>query len=197
MAPRRRASAGTSGGTSLRREAVHAVVEPVITGAGYDLEELTVSRAGRRHVVRVIVDGDAMGLDAIAEVSRAVSAALDKAEAGGGELIAGEYQLEVSSPGVDRPLTLPRHWRRNIGRLVRVRVSGHQVTDRILEASPTGVVLAGVDGEIPYGDLGPGRVQVEFNRVGEEELAGRDLDEIDGVDDDGHDGFGTEEDGQR
>ena len=80
------------------------VIEPVVDGAGYDLEDLSVSRAGRRHVVRVIVDADGgINLDAVADVSRAVSAALDAAEEAGGDLVAGEYQLEVSSPGRGPP----------------------------------------------------------------------------------------------
>ncbi len=92
------------------------MVEPVVGAAGYDLEDLTVSRAGRRHVVRVLVDGDGgLDLDAVADVSRAVSARSTPPRRRGGEIVAGEYQLEVSSPGVDRPLTLPRHWRRNVG----------------------------------------------------------------------------------
>ena len=108
-----------------QREAIRAVVDQVVTGMAYDLEELTVSRAGRRYVVRVMVDGDGgVGLDDIAEVSRAVSAALDEAEATGGELHGRGVPLEVSSPGVDRPLTLPRHWRRNVGRLVKVTMAG-------------------------------------------------------------------------
>src|ERR1700759_4372206 len=98
---------------------VRGVVEPVIIAAGYDLEDLGLSRAGRRHVLRVLVDRDGgINLDDVAVVSREISSALDAAEETGGDLIAGEYQLEVGSPGVDRPLTLPRHWRRNIGRLV-------------------------------------------------------------------------------
>jgi ribosome maturation factor RimP len=145
-------------------------MEPVITGAGYDLEELAVSRAGRRHIVRVVVDGDGgMGLDAIADVSREISTALDAAEHSGGELFAGEYQLEVGSPGVDRPLTQPRHWRRNVGRLVKVRAADRQLTGRILAAGDAGVTLD-VDGaaqEAAYGVLGPGRVQIEFNRLAE------------------------------
>lgn len=179
-----------------RRARLRAVIEPVLTAAGYDLEELTVSRAGRRHVVRVMVDADGgVSLDDVAEISRAVSAALDEAEETGGELIAGEYQLEVSSPGVDRPLTLPRHWRRNLGRLVRVTVAGagtpqvapgatpagvagerpagssaaaHQVTGRVVTADGERVALD-LAGEIrawAYPDLGPGRVQVEFSRAG-------------------------------
>src|SRR3954471_22234941 len=110
-------------------------IEPVVGAAGYDLEELVVTPAGRRSVVRVVVDRDAgVTLDDIAEVSRAVSAALDEND---GELGRAPYVLEVTSPGVDRPLTEPRHWRRNTGRLVTVAVgpagSAEQVTAWVLE----------------------------------------------------------------
>jgi ribosome maturation factor RimP len=181
-----------AGPSPRQREAIRAVVAPVVAGAGYDLEELSVAKAGRRYLVRVIVDSDrGVSLDAIAEVSRAVSTALDEAEEAGGELLAGEYQLEVSSPGVDRPLTLPRHWRRNRGRLVKVAVAGRQVAARVMAADETGVVFdSGPDRRVPYEDLGPGRVQVEFNRIGEpadEDGPSGDLDGIDGVDDDDDD----------
>ncbi|MDM4723097.1 ribosome maturation factor RimP [Micromonospora sp. WMMA1363] len=184
---------------AARRARLREVVEPVVTAAGYDLEDLTVSRAGRRHVVRVIVDADGgISLDAVAEVSRAVSAALDVAEEAGGDIVAGEYQLEVSSPGVDRPLTLPRHWRRNSGRLVRVTVRGgesggdRQVTGRIVEADDERLVLESAAGraEWAYADLGPGRVQVEFTRLDEIDSideagdAGQDPDDFDDFDDD-------------
>ncbi|ASW54064.1 ribosome maturation factor RimP [Plantactinospora sp. KBS50] len=179
-----------------RRQRLREVIEPVVAAAGYDLEDVSLSRAGRRHVVRVIVDGDAgVSLDAVAEVSRDVSKALDRAEETGGDLLAGEYQLEVSSPGVDRPLTLPRHWRRNVGRLVRVtvRVPGalpaqragavpeaeaessgaessgrdRQITGRVLAADDEWVTIdvAGEPARWSYPDLGPGRVQVEFTRL--------------------------------
>ncbi|MDG4769837.1 ribosome maturation factor RimP [Solwaraspora sp. WMMD792] len=156
---------------AARRDRLRAIVEPVVRAAGFDLEDVSVSRVGRRHLVRVIVDADGgVGLDSVAEVSRAVSAALDEAESvAGAELIAGEYQLEVSSPGVDRPLRLPRHWRRNAGRLVRVTAAQRQVTGRIVTADDESVQLD-VDGGVqrwPYDDLGPGRVQVEFNRLDE------------------------------
>jgi ribosome maturation factor RimP len=148
---------------------VLAVIEPVVAAAGYDLEELVVSRAGRRHLVRVAVDGDDVSLDAIAEVSRAVSAALDAAEEAEGDLLPGEYELEVGSRGVDRPLTLPRHWRRNVGRLVKVTAAGRQVTGRIKAVDDDRVALD-VDGathEVRHADLGPGRVQVEFTHFDE------------------------------
>jgi ribosome maturation factor RimP len=160
------------------------VIEPVVLAAGYDLEDVTLSRAGRRHVVRVIIDADGgVTLDAVADVSRAVSAALDTAEETGGELIAGEYQLEVSSPGVDRPLTLPRHWRRNVGRMVRVRVADEQVTGRVVDADDERVVLD-LDGQLRewgYTELGPGRVQVEFGRL--DETADEEFDDAGDVDD--------------
>jgi ribosome maturation factor RimP len=153
------------------------VVEPVVTAAGYDLEALTLSQAGRRTLVKVVVDGDGgVSLDAVADVSRAVSAALDAAEEIAGDLLPGEYALEVGSPGVDRPLTLPRHWRRNVGRLVAVPLrtgdaGDRQLTGRVLAADDEGVVLdvPGGTRELAYGQLGPGRVQIEFTRYGEVE----------------------------
>jgi ribosome maturation factor RimP len=174
------------------RQRLLAVVEPVVTAGGFDLEDLTVTRVGRRHLLRIAVDSDAgVDLDAVAELSRSISTALDKAEAGGDELIAGEYELEVGSPGVDRPLTLPRHWRRNRGRLVRVKVAGHEVTGRVLAADDAGVTLD-VDGAKtthPYAELGPGRVEVELKRLAELPDPEDEDDDIDGEDDEeGEDG---------
>jgi ribosome maturation factor RimP len=154
-------------------------IEPVVAGAGYDLEELVVTPAGRRSVVRVVVDRDqGVTLDDIAEVSRAVSEVLDANDDGMGRT---PYVLEVTSPGVDRPLTEPRHWRRNMGRLVTVSVgpvgARDEVTGRITAVGDLGVDLAveapGKPGakkrpptprRVPWADLGPGRVQVEFGR---------------------------------
>lgn len=162
------------GGLATLRQRVTDVIAPVTRKAGFDLERVAVSRVGRRHSVRVVVDRDGpLGLDAIAEVSRVVSEALDAAERHGGTVVPGEYVLEVSSPGVDRPLTEPRHWRRNIGRLVAVAVDGSPVTGRVLAAGDTGVTLD-VDGdgsgrELAYQRLGAGRVQVELRRIEAEE----------------------------
>lgn len=170
---------------AARRARLQAVIDPVVAGTGYDLEELSVKQVGRRHLVRVIIDGDGgVGLDAIAEASRAVSRALDEAEESGTDLIMGEYQLEVSSPGVDRPLTLPRHWVRNVGRLVKVKAGEKSLTGRVVDADADGITLD-VDGKehaVGYDALGPGRVQVEFKRMNEisdEELAEFDDDSSD------------------
>jgi ribosome maturation factor RimP len=157
---------------------VRAVIEPVVEAAGYDLEEVGLSRAGRRYVVRVLVDADGgINLDGVAAVSRDISAALDAAEEGGGEVLPGEYQLEVGSPGVDRPLTLPRHWRRNITRLVAV----NGLTGRVLDADESGIVLD-VDGTpraLRFDELGPGKVQIEFKRMDEADFGDEEDDDVD------------------
>ncbi|GIE84177.1 ribosome maturation factor RimP [Actinoplanes regularis] len=148
------------------RARLRELVGPVVAKAGYDLEDLTLSRAGRRFVVRVLIDTDGgISLDDVAVVSREISEALDAEDEQGGEVLAGEYQLEVGSPGVDRPLTEPRHWRRNIGRLVAV----NGLTGRVLRTDDSGVTLEvdGAERELSYGDLGPGKVQIEFKRMDE------------------------------
>ncbi|WP_373291203.1 ribosome maturation factor RimP [Pilimelia anulata] len=171
------------GTEAARRDRLRAIIEPVIAGAGCDLEDLALSRAGRRHLLRVTIDADGgVSLDDVATVSRAVSAALDAAEEAGEPLFDGEYSLEVGSPGVDRPLRLPRHWQRSVGRLVRVAhrtADGErQLTGRVVEATAHAVVLdiAGERVACGYEALGPGRVQVEFQRL--DEVADGDLEEI-------------------
>lgn len=159
------------------------VIEPVVTATGYDLEDVSLSRAGRRHVLRVLVDGDGgINLDDVAIVSREISAALDAADEAGDEVLAGEYQLEVGSPGVDRPLTQPRHWRRNVGRLVAV----NGLTGRVTAADDEGIVLDvnGAAREIGYADLGSGKVQIEFKRLDEAVFADESDDQPDDADDD-------------
>ncbi len=133
-----------------------------------DLESVRVGSAGRRRLLRVVVDADGgVALDDIALISRDLSARLDETGAMGETA----YTLEVSSPGVDRPLTQPRHWRRAVGRLVRVPqdVPAGQagpVEGRVIAAGETGVTLevGGEHREFGYAGLGPGRVQVEFGR---------------------------------
>jgi ribosome maturation factor RimP len=183
----------TSHGTQRTDQATARLVgwiEPVVGAAGYDLEELVVTPAGRRSVVRVVVDREGgVTLDDIAEISRTVSEVLDANDDGMGRT---PYVLEVSSPGVDRPLTGPRHWRRNTGRLVTVAVgpAGQttEVTGRVTAVDDAGVTLAveaqGKPGakkrpptprQVPWAELGNGRVQVEFGRPGADDLPGDDL----------------------
>ena len=147
------------------------LVRPEIAAVGYDLEALTVTAAGRRSVVRVIVDKDGgVTLDDVADVSRTISDVLDRVDEDDPSLLGTTYVLEVSSPGVDRPLTEPRHWRRNVRRLVTaVPREGAAVTGRLVAADDATVTLD-VDGEerlLPLVGLVRGEVQVEFARKGE------------------------------
>lgn len=147
------------------------LVAPAVTAAGYDLEDLTVTSAGRRSVVRVVLDKDGgVTLDDMADASRALGDALDAADVAEPGLLGASYVLEVSSPGVDRPLTVPRHWRRNTGRLVTATlVGGDEATGRVASADGDAVVLDvdGTERVLPYAELVRGTVQVEFNRKGD------------------------------
>lgn len=149
------------------------LLTPLIEAAGHDLEDVTVSPAGKRRVVRVVVDKDGGStLDDIAQVARAVSDLLDAAEEEEPELLGGAYVLEVSSPGVDRRLTLPRHWRRNIGRLVTAHLAdGTTLTGRVVSADDLEVALE-VDGAVQrilLAQITSGAVQVEFSRPSDQE----------------------------
>jgi ribosome maturation factor RimP len=139
------------------------VLEPAVTATGFDLEDVTVSPAGKRRVVRVVVDRDGgVDLDDVADVARAVSDLLDAEP----ELVAGAYVLEVTSPGVDRPLTDARHWRRAVGRLVKVTLADETVIGRVTASTDTDVTLD-VDGTprtLLQAEVVQAVVQVEFTR---------------------------------
>ena len=176
MADRRRPAStsrppGPRSAPGIDRERLLAVLEPVVAQARLDLEDVEVRTAGRRRIVRVLVDGengvsldevadgdDPLVLDSIAALSRYASDVLDRIDT-------LPYVLEVTSPGVDRPLTLPRHWRRNRGRLVRVVLAGgEEVTGRIVTVDDAGVELGLDPGtrRIAYEGVGRAVVQVEF-----------------------------------
>ncbi|GAB4099225.1 ribosome maturation factor RimP [Sinomonas halotolerans] len=164
---------------------LHALLEPAVHAHGLILEGVTLTQAGRHRVLHVAVDlpedqEGGVGLDAIAEVSRDVSAALDADPAGDSR----PYDLEVSSPGVSRPLTQPRHWRRARGRLVKVNViQGENVTGRLTEVAESGIVVVpdlpakkgvkpkkGEPVEVPFDRIRSGRVEVDFSHLDEVEL---------------------------
>lgn len=170
------------------------LIEPILTAMNLDLEAVKITAAGRRRVLRIIVDADGgVSLDDIALASTKVSARIDAKNAMGD----APYTLEVTSPGIDRPLTEPRHWRRAAGRLVAVRLtdqdlqservtgaSQDQVKARVIGADQDGVTLE-IDGTrrtYGYRELGPGRVQVEFGRLDEIDDSGDEIDGSGGVD---------------
>ncbi len=174
-------SGSTTGGASRAR--LVQLLLPAVEATGYDLEDVSVSPAGKRRVVRVVVDRDAgVTLDEVAQVSRALSDVLDAAEVDEPALLGGAYVLEVSSPGVDRPLTGPRHWRRNVGRLVNAHlVDGTSVTGRVLSVDDVGIELHTEQGSrhLAHGDVVRGDVQVEFSRPGADPADDPDDPEVD------------------
>jgi ribosome maturation factor RimP len=155
--------------TDQTRELLVQELTPPLRELGLDLEALEVTAAGRRRVVRVAVDKDGgVTLDDVAAATKEVSRILDS---GGPSDALGEqpYTLEVTSPGVDRPLTLPRHWRRNVGRLVKVSTNdGRTVTGRVIGQDERSATLD-VDGgeqQVELADVARARVQVELNPAG-------------------------------
>jgi len=150
---------------SADRESLLRLLEPVVAGRGLDLEDVVVTPAGRRTLVRVVVDRDGgLELDAVAEVSTAVSQTLDATDAMGG----APYVLEVTSPGVDRPLTQPRHWRRALTRQVTVALADGGSTQGRVTAVDDDALTLNVDGSparLEWAAVTSGRVQVEFNRA--------------------------------
>lgn len=142
----------------------------IVTAAGFDLEDFAVVNAGRRRLIRVIIDADhGVGLDAMAAVSRDLSAAFDADDESAGAADSTPYTLEVSSPGIGRPLSEPRHFHRARGRLVAITTTaGEALTARVLGITDTGVdLLDGKAGtelrQLPFGEIARAKVEVDFS----------------------------------
>jgi ribosome maturation factor RimP len=150
-------------GSASDRESLRRALEPVVTAEGFDLEDVVVTPAGKRRMLRVVVDKDGgVDLDDIARVSTTVSGALDASDAMGG----APYVLEVTSPGVDRPLTQPRHWRRAEGHLVKATLAEETVVGRITASTDTEVTLdvEGTSRTLLQAEVTKAVVQVEFTK---------------------------------
>ena len=154
--------------SSARQDAIRdrieaELVDPLIA-LGVDVEAVEITPAGKRRVLRVAIDKDGgVTLDDVADATREVSRVLDDSDVMGEQ----PYTLEVTSRGVDRPLTLPRHWRRNTDRLVKVTLEdGSAVTGRITSSDDVAATLEvdGADHEVTYDNVAKALVQIEFNR---------------------------------
>jgi len=143
---------------------IESLVSGPLSEVGLDVEAVELTPAGKRRVLRIAVDKDGgVTLDEIAAATRAVNGALDDSDVMGEQ----PYTLEVTSRGVDRPLTLPRHWRRNSDRLVKVVLAdGGTVTGRIAAYDDEGATLLvdGTERVVPYAEIAKALVQIEFNR---------------------------------
>ncbi|MFG2619138.1 ribosome maturation factor RimP [Streptomyces sp. NPDC048507] len=154
---------------------LRGLLEPLVAAKGLDLEEIEQSKAGKRRMLRIVVDSDeGVELDVCAELSREVSDLLDESDVMGED----EYVLEVSSPGADRPLGEHRHYVRATGRLVKFQLAeGGELIARILDVDDEGMDLEvpGVKGRkatarrIAFTDIAKARVEIEFNRKDKKE----------------------------
>jgi ribosome maturation factor RimP len=151
---------------------IESLVAPVVAAHSLEVDRIEVMTAGKRSVVRIFLDGDGPigrgpSLDEIASATRAISAAFDETDITRGR----PYTLEVSSRGVGRPLTEPKHFRRNTGRLVAIDTAGQQITGRVLAVDDQGVDLD-VEGQaqrVPLDTITRAVVQIELNRRLEDE----------------------------
>ncbi len=145
-------------------ERIEAELVDPLAAQGLDVESVEVTPAGKRRVLRVAVDKDGgVTLDDVAAATREVSRVLDDSDVMGEQ----PYTLEVTSRGVDRPLTRSRHWRRNLDRLVKVTLDdGATLQGRIISATDAAASLdvSGSQREVPYAQVKKALVQVEFNR---------------------------------
>lgn len=151
-------------GTSTTDGPLQELLAPVVAASGLELDSVTRTRSDAMPLLRVVVEApigaDGIDSDTLADVSRAVSKALDAADP-----IDGEYLLEVSTPGAERELTKVGHWKRQVGRLVRVKLrAGGYVSGRVIDAGETSATID-VDGEattIDYQDMRKARSRVDF-----------------------------------
>ena len=154
--------------SQARQDAIASSIETELAtplhALGLDVEAVEITPAGKRRILRIAVDKDGgVTLDDVAEATREINRVLDASDVMGEQ----PYTLEVTSRGVDRPLTLPRHWRRNVGRLVKVTLSdGSSLTGRITGSDDEGTTLevAGARRELPYAEVKKALVQIEFNK---------------------------------
>lgn len=172
-------------------------IEPKLEPLGLLVEDVTLVPAGKRRLVRVLVDRrvdvaatvsepvEPVTLDEVTDATRVIDAELDASDVMGSQ----PYVLEVSSPGTDRPLTLPRHFARNVGRLVTVTLQDEtKVSGRITSADTDAVVVmpeqggkkagAAHDAEparLDYTSITGAKVQVEFTRGDDADAVGEDV----------------------
>ncbi len=150
------------------KDQVSELVTPAVSDLGFYLEDVHIATPGSHRIVTCIVDGDAsLNLDQVTSVSRVISELLDEAA------FMGEtpFTLEVTSPGVDRPLTQPRHFAKNVDRLLKViKLDGSEITGRILSNTDNDVTLTVVvkkettEQTISLTEIKRAVVEIEFNR---------------------------------
>jgi len=145
-----------------KKEEIAAAITPTIEGLGFYLEDLNITSAGRRSMLTVIVDGDThLNLDQVTSVTKAIGEIVENIQSLGQT----PFTLEVTSPGIDRPLTKPRHWKKNVDRLVKVVLQdASEVKGRIKESNQESATID--DKLIKFADIKRATLEVEFKQAG-------------------------------
>ena len=145
-----------------KKEDISDAVTPALSALGFYLEDVTITSAGRRSMLTIIVDGDThLSLDQVTSATKAIGEIVESIQSLGET----PFTLEVTSPGLDRPLTKPRHWRKNIDRLVKiVLLDGKEIKGRIKAASENSATVD--ESEINFSDIKRASLEVEFKQVG-------------------------------
>jgi len=144
-----------------KKEEISAAITPALSDLGFYLEDITITSAGRRSMLTVIVDGDThLSLDQVTVATKAISEIVENIQSLG----QAPFTLEVTSPGLDRPLTKPRHWRKNIDRLVKiVLLDGKEIKGRVKDATE---ISATIDEQvIKFSDIKRATLEIEFKQV--------------------------------
>ena len=144
-----------------KKEDISAAITPALEALGFYLEDVTITSAGRRSMLTIIVDGDThLSLDQVTSATKAIGEIVESIQSLGET----PFTLEVTSPGLDRPLTKVRHWQKNINRLVKVVLQdGSEVKGRINEVNEASSVVGEI--KVNYSDIKRATLEVEFKPV--------------------------------
>jgi ribosome maturation factor RimP len=145
-----------------KKEEISAAITPALSNLGFYLEDVVITTAGRRSMITVIVDGDThLSLDQVTQVTKAIGEIIESIQSLG----QSPFTLEVTSPGLDRPLTKPRHWRKNINRLVKVvLLDGKEIKGRVRDSTQ---ISATIDEQvINLSEIKRATLEIEFKQVG-------------------------------
>jgi ribosome maturation factor RimP len=143
------------------KEQVAAVITPAIQALGFYVEDISITSAGRRSMLTVIVDGDThLSLDQVTVATKAISEIVENLPTLGNN----PFTLEVTSPGLDRPLTNPRHWRKNKDRLIKIVLNdGKEITGRIKDSTDDEVIVD--EQKVAFVDIKSATLEIEFKQV--------------------------------
>ena len=142
------------------KEQVLAVITPAIESLGFYIEDITITSAGKRSMLTVIVDGDThLSLDQVTVATKAISEIVENLPTLGNN----PFTLEVTSPGLDRPLTKPRHWRKNQDRLIKIILNdGKEINGRIKDSTERSVTVD--EQVINFADIKRATLEIEFKK---------------------------------